>query len=662
MSSRRLTWLVRRLRRMYWREVPFRLASVARATMRRAGVGTAAHVPAVRTDGRFGAPWCRLPATPQDAAPLHRLADDLLAGRLQVFGQAVPLQHDSPDWLADPVSGRRLPLDFGLYLDFRHIAGLDIKFLWEVNRLLWWVPLAQAWAASGEPRHLDRLARLLDDWLDTNPYALGPNWSSPVEHGIRLINWSIVWHLIGGPTSPMFEGADGARRRERWLESIYQHMHFAADNYSFYSSADNHLIGEAAGVFVAAHTWDLWPASKRMRCRAKQILEDETRKQFSPDGVNREQALCYHKFSLQFLLASALCGHVCDDRFSDGYWQRLVDAVTFLGALTDVSGNVPKFGDSDDGDVWRLAQATGDGWQEMLAMGAVLTGHPALQAKCKQLGIDPQRITAWLQPRVLPATVTVAAGRASSLPSSYLEGGYALLGQHLHAEDEWRVLVDCGPLGYNRIAGHAHADALSVLVSCAGEELLVDPGTYCYNAAPELRHFFRSTAAHNTLVVDGCDQSPYGASFLWLRDVCTTVNAEEFVDGCSVVASHDGYLRLPDPVRHHRRVRVDASTVQVDDWLECREAHPVQLHWHAAETAALVAGAGEGQWVVQGHRVGLDLQVTGAQLQAAVVCGRDSPPQGWISRRFYHLTAAAVLEIHATLQPGQVLTTTIARR
>ena len=78
------------------------------------------------------------------------------------------------------------------------------------------------------------------------------------------------------------------------------------------------------------------------------------------------------------------------------------------------------------------------------------------------------------------------------------------------------VRCDHGPHGYLAIAGHAHADALSIEVRHAGVDLLVDPGTYCYLTDPVARRYFRSTVAHNTLEIGGTDSATYGGSFLWL--------------------------------------------------------------------------------------------------------------------------------------------------
>jgi hypothetical protein len=647
---------------MYWQEVPYRAWSVARGFAQSKGAFDASSVPRHAVDARWGKAWCvSAGGAFAGAEHVRSAAQQLLEGRLEVFGQPVPMSGGVPDWNADPVTGTRIDTTFGLFIDFRHIEGLEIKFLWEVNRHLWWVPLAQAYALFGERRYLDRLGQLLRSWLDACPYPKGANWSSPVEHGIRLINWSIVWGLIGGPRSPLFAGADGQRLLHGWLASIYQHMRFASDNYSKYSSADNHLIGEAAGVYVAAQVWDCWPQSRQMRRQAKALLEREVLLQFAPDGVNLEQATCYHKFSLQFCLAAALCGRANGDDFSSAFWGRIDVAITFIASMMDAGGHVPPIGDSDDGEVWRLAHRPGyNSYRSLVAIGAALFGRRDLQAKASSCGDVADEQLPWL-PGLEPPVPDESAMR--SLPTRFERGGYIILGNSLHTPRELRATLDCGPLGYNRIAGHGHADALAVEVSWHGLPMLVDPGTYCYNSAPALRHFFRGTHAHNTLVVDDCDQSEYGASFLWLRDVMCTLVPESSTSGQSVHASHDGYRRLKDPVIHHRRatLRDDDGVLVVDDWIECAKPHRVELLWHAPAGATLALQS-DGAWLLTVKDRSLRLAIESREpFEACVIEGRESPPQGWVSTRFYQRAPAPVLSARTLLGPRQILRTTIAR-
>jgi len=659
LTTQRVQWLMRRLSRIYPAEIPYRIVGVVRAQLQERGWFDASHLPDRAPDATFGRTWVRQRHSPfVDALLVVATADQIIAQGAKVFDITVPFCDGSPDWNRDPKTGIEIPKQFGLSIDFRHIAGgVDIKYLWELNRHVWWVPIAQAYVVSGDDKYLQALSNLLDSWLAACQYPIGANWSSPVEHGIRLINWSIVWHLIGGSTSPIFDGDKGKQLLDRWLTSIYQHLRFASDNYSFYSSADNHLIGEAAGVFVGAHTWDYWSETRSLRTRAKGILEEEMLKQFSPDGVNLEQAMCYHKFSLEFLLASQLCGAANSDDFSPAYKTRVCSAIEFTAAVMDCAGRVPTIGDSDDGKVFSFV---GDGatspYQSLLAIGAVLFGSRQLKSKLYELGVEEINERLWL---VVPETPE-ADGKSLSteLPVRFDKGGYVLLGRYLHLAGELRITMDVGPLGYNRIAGHGHADALSVLLSHQGEDFLIDPGTYCYNAAPEFRKYFRGTSAHNTVVIDGTDQSIYGGSFLWLRDVVSEVHHFSD-DGVKTIvkASHNGYLRLGDPVRHFRQLTFDRDSLElvVEDRFECAKPHRCKLHWHFSPECLLEVD-GDG-WVATREVGTLSLQMEFADCRESIVVGGDSPPMGWVSKRFYEKQPTQVLVVEGEIRPSSTITT-----
>jgi hypothetical protein len=657
LDIRRLSWLAKRLSRISFAEIPYRVGGVMRAAAQKRGHFDASRPPARAGDARFGRPWVQRPHS-CDSSSIVDAANRILTEGVEVFDVSVPVGEGHPDWNRDPKTGREIPRIFGLDIDFRHLeGGVDIKYLWELNRHLWWVPIAQAYAVTGDDKYLNALARLLDSWLAQCPYPLGANWSSPVEHGIRLINWSIVWHLIGGSDAAIFCGEGGLRLLDRWLASIYQHIRFAGDNYSFHSSADNHLIGEAAGVFVGAHTWDLWPEVRALRRRAKAILERETLKQFSGDGVNLEQAICYHKFSLEFLLASLLCGMANDDDYSPDCESRLLAALEYLAAMMDCRGNVPAIGDSDDGKVFSfVGDGAGSAYEALLRIGAAVFASPALAWKLDRLGVGNFEGGLW----PIANAVRIETGPMAwhrDLPQRFERGGYLLLGHNLHSAEEFRVVMDVGPLGYNRIAGHGHADALAVLLSCRGRAFLIDPGTYCYNASPELRHYFRGTSAHNTMEIDDLDQSVYGGSFLWLQDMATTIHRFDDEGGIvTVEASHDGYLRLDDPVRHIRKLTFDCSTFEflVEDRVECAKRHSWKIHWHFAPDCT-VAESGAG-WTATSEAGRLAVEIS-PNLGTTVVAGRESPTLGWVSARFYEKRPTPVLVVEGDTDRCSAVTT-----
>jgi Heparinase II/III-like protein/Heparinase II/III N-terminus len=670
----RVQWLARRVSRIGPTEVPFRVRAVVRSVCQSRGFGDASRVPARAADARFGASWVARDGVPAgiDRAAILARADALVAGRLSVFDRDIDFGDGSPRWNDDPVTGVTIDPTFGLFIDFRRVgAGIDIKYLWEVNRLSWWVPVAQAYSCTGDRRYLDAIGRWLQSWLDACPYPFGANWTSPVEHGIRVVNWSLVWHLIGGHDSALFEGQAGERLRADWLDSVYRHIRFAADNYSLHSSSDNHLIGELAGVFVGARTWDLWEPTRALGAEAARLLEREAQRQFAPDGIDLEQAFAYQRFSLEFLLASGLCARATGQDFSDATWQRIETAIVSLAALMDCRGTMPAVGDSDDAVVFELAHGKGaDPAWAMLGLGAQLFGRPELADKLARLPVSTSDdVARWLLSAKAEAGAKASCRLAressanapvAALPTRFDRGGYLIAGDRLHEADEIRLLFDVGPLGYNRIGGHAHADALSLLLSWRGVPFLVDAGTYCYNAAPEWRRYFRGTSAHNTLEIDGTEQSIYGGSFLWLRDYSTTLESHD--DDGSVIsfqARTDGYRRLAQAAEHRRRVVFDrgARSITVTDSLIGAEPHPVALHWHFAADCDLRVH-GEGYLATaEGSRI--DMRVDAPGFAQDLVCGQESPPQGWVSGRFYEKRAAPVVRCSGVLAPDQTLVTTI---
>jgi hypothetical protein len=168
---------------------------------------------------------------------------------------------------------------------------------------------------------------------------------------------------------------------------------------------------------------------------------------------------------------------------------------------------------------------------------------------------------------------------------AFPEGGYFVVGCELGSEAEIRAVVDAGPLGY-RAAMHAHADALSFTLSAGGREFLVDPGGCSSYGHPAWRQYFRGTAAHNTVRVDGVDQSEPGGPSRWLhkaRAACSLWLSSASKD--TFEGWHDGYMRLADPVKHRRLVELDkkARRLVIEDRLEMEEDHEIELFFHCAE-------------------------------------------------------------------------------
>lgn len=616
-------------------EIAFRIGRKARSTAERAGIGLARPTdPAV---GTLGKPWIEELPSRLDAARYSAAGEHILQGRFDIFALEGLELGFPPRWNVDPKTGTETPLTFGKEIDYRdrRIAG-DIKYLWELNRHLELVTLAQAWRLTGEARFAHGCRALLESWFAQCPYPSGLNWCVSLEPAVRLVNWAFAWHLLGGDHSAAFAGEDGRGFRRRWLISIHQHCHFISSHWSRYSSANNHLLGEATGLFIGALTWPLWRQSAGWMRRARSELAREALAQTFGDGVNKEQAIWYHHAVADMMLVAGLVAraNACD--FDAAYWQRLESMLDFIAGVMDAKHGVPAIGDADDGLLVRLScERMPDVFSSLLATGAVLFDRADLAAKAA--AFDDK--TRWLlgdaaESRFLELAKQARSGACRGKPpAAFPAGGYFVLGEAFDTGREVRIVADAGPLGYLGIAAHGHADALSFTLSVAGVPMLVDPGTFSYGAGP-FRQYFRGTCAHNTIAVDGVDQSQFHGSFLWLRHALARVDAWEPHGAVQYLsASHDGYRRLDDPVRHRRawRYGVGERSLSVTDELECAGDHWIAQYWHFAPQCRVTEEGGR----IVAERDGVRLVVVGARpLIPTLVVGRESPPLGWFSPGF----------------------------
>ncbi|HEY6863999.1 MAG TPA: heparinase II/III-family protein, partial [Burkholderiales bacterium] len=297
-------------------------------------------------------------------------------------------------------------------------------------------------------------------------------------------------------------------------------------------------------------------------------------------------------------------------------------------------------------------------YRSLLATGAALFGRPEFKAKASAL--DDK--TRWLLGDADERYAAVDDSRAR-LPvrREFPEGGYRVLGTDFETAREIRLVVDCGPLGYTRIAAHGHADALAFTLSVGGLEFLVDPGTYAYHTQGRWRQYFRGTSAHNTLRVDGESQSQPGGSFLWLAKAEARCDAWDTSDERDVFEGrHDGYRRLPDPVVHRRRVVLEKRErrILVDDGVEARGAHRVEAFFHCHEACAVEPVPGGFALRRDGRTVMLLFPDAGVS-DTSVLRASVDPIGGWVSRRFDDKVPATTIVRRATTAGNAVLRTLI---
>lgn len=623
-----LGWYLRRLSRMGPREVGGRVTDAVRRQRWRSALPECPSV----TDARFTAvlPAGTIAALPPDAAKrLIAEADRLMAGHVEYFG-VVRDDLVAPDWWYDPKTGRRAPWGYAFDVPYRsEEAAGDIKQIWELSRHQYLTVLAAAYAITGNERYAERVAEHLRSWWAANAPLRGVHWISGIELGIRLLSWVWVRRLLDGwpGVTELFESNPVARNQ------IWHHQRWLAAFPSRGSSANNHIIAEAAGQFAAACAFGWFPSSARWRAGALRSLEQHLRANTFGSGLNRELATEYHGLVLELGLAAVAEADASGVPVPDSIRLVLLRMTDALAAIVDGRLRPPRQGDADDGHGLVVDGAGTDRWGSLLATGDAVFGRLDWWPEVVGTDVRTPLLAALIRPTAPAAT------RPASRPAHFADAGLTIL----RGPQEIWCRCDGGPHGFLSIAAHGHADALSVEVRHDGIDVLADPGTFCYHGQPEWRQYFRSTIGHNTLQLDGGDQSVSGGPFLWTRHARSRVLVADTSDEGVVrwCAEHDGYQGSV----HRRRVQLTAKSRElrvVDEVRGPGRAARLAFHLGPAISAELVDNRAVLTWTRDGEDRSAILDLPG-QLSWRAHRGESDPPLGWYSAGFGRKEPATTL-------------------
>jgi len=481
------------------------------------------------------------------------ISSELYPDTISIFGKEFNYIEEEINWHRDIFSGECFPIIFSKDINIRNNAKLSAKNVWEINRLQFLPHIALNYKKTGRDLYLKKFLDVLSSWIDHNPYLQGINWYSNIEVNIRLINWVLCWEIL---TS---EGSIAKREdfknfvETKWLPSIYQHCLYSYRNPSRFSSANNHLVSEYAGLFAASSLWQFKETEKWLKY-AKNGLEEEIRLQHST-GINKEEAAEYIQFITDFFLLSFIVGEHTNQAFSKQYKQHLQEIFNYICNFLDCNGNIPKYGDEDDGKCFILdSDKKFNNFRSLLTSGSIIFRDPRLKSKSNGFDVKNQFLFGEAGKAVYESIPDNTYNESSQF---YKDEGHFIF-RKKDRNREIYLHFDAAPLGFLSIAAHGHADALSFILHVDGHPVFIDPGTYTYHTEPEWRHYFIGTIAHNTIRINDRDQAVNGGPTLWLKHYRTRIidlKLSEVAD--SIKATHNGYVK--EKATHIREILFDKS-------------------------------------------------------------------------------------------------------
>jgi hypothetical protein len=520
---------------------------------------------------------------PESVDAILKLLRERLPGRVeQIIDEAEEIRHhrfrllgfppiyygDLVEWHLDAVHRKRAPKKPFCrlrYLDFAECG--DAKIIWELNRHQHFVTLAKAYRITGNRRYLDELLRQKRHWHSENPYPIGINWASSLEVAFRTLSWIWVLHLLAGSASV-------PELRSEWRPDLALHGKHLERFLSTYFSPNTHLLGEGLALFFLGVLFPELIAAERWKRAGWEILLRESQRQVRDDGFYFEQSMHYHVYALDFFLHAAVLASANNISIPLHFGetiQKMLDALFLLSR----QGPPPQLGDDDGGRLFDPRRNQSDHMLDPLSTGAVLFKRGDFKYRVSNLTEE----TLWLlREDGVRQWDTLLEGEISERSAALPDAGYYLL-----ATPTTQLIADAGPLGAYG-GGHGHADALSLCLQAHGRPLLIDPGTSEYVGAATDRALFRGTGMHSTLQIDGKNQAEIASVFSWQRFPQTSV--EHWVQAPSfdlLVASHDGYRRLEQPVTHRRWiVSLKNGAYLIRDVVYGSGRHRIDVAWHLA--------------------------------------------------------------------------------
>jgi hypothetical protein len=646
-----LSWYWKRSKSVPFAEFPYRVAQFVKKKVDKYGAGSKVHDtydPSTVKIHKLDISDL-VNVLPDSQQQVRAAADRILAHRFEIFG--IPIEFGPQiDWHLDPKTLRSWPLLFWgdiNYRDGQTIGG--IKFAWELNRLHHLPIMAIANAVTSEQKYENEIFRQLRSWLKANPYPQGINWISGIELGIRLVNLVYTLKILPSPIS--------SENHAVLSQFVSLHANHLYRYPSKYTSGANHAVAEALGLFAAGISFPGLQNSRRWKNFGKEVLEREVTRQIYPDGSSFEHSVPYLQFVFDHFLVYLLLCREHGEAYPDYVTERMKASLRFIRTIMDSGGNYPAIGDDDSGYLLKLWFGAHNNFLSILNTGAVLFERPMLVDDATRL--DSKTLLLLGGEAKLTETKPVQSeGNRDPTHRYYDNAGLAVIKSDKPVE---LIFVgNSGPLGLRPLAAHGHADALSFWLSVDGNPVFVDAGTYLYHSGGIWRDYFRSTAAHNTVRIDGENQATISSDFIF-DDFYDVFDVDLTKDRSKVVwtAKHNGYRRLADPVTHQRTVTYEAEEqlMVVKDHIGCTSQHLVECFFHLHPDCRVTVKGNEIQ--IGLNNITLRMQVDELWSEIDLIKGDVYCRGGWYSRRFNELQETVTVKLSAKVAGNSSFATLI---
>ena len=492
-------------------------------------------------------------------------------------------------WDEDFKSGYRWPkgIYYKKYIQVRKERHADVKIPRELSRSHFLLHLALAYRFTNNKKYVDKYAELVQEWMKNNPLMNSINWGCAMDVAIRAINW--IWSL-----SLLDDVVLSNNVKRNMYGSLYQHGWFIYRNLegNRLRYNHNHYLSDLVGLLHIGLVFRNDKEGSKWYCFAKEEFLREVRLQILPSGMTYERTTYYDRLVLELVTTGYVLMKHNDVAVPSDIESRVESMFWFVSQMMMDDGKMPIVGDQDDGRVLPWGTEPLGDVSYLMSLGTVLCGSETLKAHSRGYNI----YAAAFGGSEAFATYNYCKSKAEPIVSRlYKDAGLAMM----RTENDYLLFYVDNRGGYidsGLETSHTHCDWYSFVLSVKGIPFIIDPGTYVYSSDFVERNLFRSTAMHNTVVIDGENQEEMPENRLWSvkhtgssRIINWTTDDEKDIIDCE----HSGYMRLDGAVKHRRQLSFKKTGSQwtIEDLFTGDGTHTYEAHFHLDErVAALING------------------------------------------------------------------------
>ena len=428
----------------------------------------------------------------------------------------------------------------------------DIKVPWELSRFQHLTTLGQAYWLTKEERYAKEFVDEIDDWINQNPPKFGVNWACAMDVAIRVCNW--IWGYYFFKDSPVLTD----EFMIMFIKSLLIHGRHIMANLENRGFANNHYLADLAGLIYLGVCFPEFKEAKIWRDYGIKELIKEMGRQVYDDGMDFEASTCYHRLALELFFYPALLLNLNGVQLPNTFIEKMKKMFDFVLYVLKPNGRMPQIGDNDNGRLHILKK------REILDM-TYLLGYASIYYndfayKVAEFGFAPECL--WLFGRESYLRYEAMRGRSLHEIGS---NAFRDSGIYVMRNNKDYMIISCGPNGQGGLGGHCHNDKLSFELCADGTDIIVDSGTYTYTADPDERNRYRSTIAHNTIMINGEEQNKSSMKELFrMQDDAKArsiywKNKGEFD---IFIGEHSGYMRISPAMIHRRVIQFHKPIVQ----------------------------------------------------------------------------------------------------